>query len=324
MIFSRFKKSGATLCLCASLFSIFLFSCSKEEVETAAPESQNKANKANINSENHATLHAYLDSLPGQNAVSVKCMECHQDIHHHWQKSQHGQANRLINIALDRDPFSNKNLGTSSEQWNFTLDDGKATVSADNKTYHAGMAIGVEPLIQYLVASDDGRWQTPNAAWDPAKKEWFDVFNDDIRTSADWGHWSSRGMTWNTQCAFCHMTDFKKNYDIPTDTYKSTWKEMGVGCTQCHGDHTEKPDAKTGCLIDLTKNQKIKKDHPQRILENCASCHSRRGEFDDNFHHGEKYGNHYQLQLPTMPHLYYPDGQIKDEVYVWTQIASSK
>ena len=323
MIFSRFKKSGATLCLCASLFSIFLFSCSKEEVETAAPESQNKANKANINSENHATLHAYLDSLPGQNAVSVKCMECHQDIHHHWQKSQHGQANRLINIALDRDPFSNKNLGTSSEQWNFTLDDGKATVSADNKTYHAGMAIGVKPLIQYLVASDDGRWQTPNAAWDPAKKEWFDVFNDDIRTSADWGHWSSRGMTWNTQCAFCHMTDFKKNYDIPTDTYKSTWKEMGVGCTQCHSDHTEKPDAKTGCLIDLTKNQKIKKDHPQRILENCASCHSRRGEFDDNFHHGEKYGDHYQLQLPTMPHLYYPDGQIKDEVYVWTSFRLS-
>ena len=323
MIFSHFTKASQALNLCTVAISFFLFSCGKEEKETAAPETKDKTDTSSKTNNDIAALHAYLGTQPGQNAVSAKCMECHQDIHHHWQKSQHGQANRLIDLALDSEPFADKHLSTSSEKWNFTLDDGKPVVTANEKPHHPSMAIGVEPLIQYLTASEDGRWQTPNAAWDPEKKEWFDVFNDDIRTPADWGHWSGRGMTWNTQCAFCHMTDFKKNYDIATDSYKSKWKEMGIGCTQCHGDIAEKSDAKTGCMIDLAGHAKIKKNHPHSTMENCASCHSRRAEFDDNFHHGEKYGDHYQLQLPTMPHLYYPDGQIRDEVYVWTSFRLS-
>ena len=320
MNFSRFIKTAS---YCSILGSMLILSCGKKEPETSAPEKKENAEVVSKNSTDDTSLHAYLKSLPGQNAVSEKCMECHKDIHHHWQKSQHGQANRLIDMALDNKPFSSHNLDTSSEKWKFTMDDGKPVITADEKSHHPGMAIGVEPLIQYLTPSNGGRWQTPNAAWDPHKNEWFDVFNDDIRTSADWGHWSGRGMTWNTQCAFCHMTDFKKNYDITTDSYKSNWKEMGIGCTQCHEDHTNNPDPKTGCMTDLASHNKLKKDHPQRILDSCAACHSRRAEFDDNFHHGEKFGDHYQLQLPTMPHLYYPDGQIKDEVYVWTSFRLS-
>ncbi|BDS07285.1 hypothetical protein NT6N_23250 [Oceaniferula spumae] len=303
--------------------SLFLVSCGKEE---SKPDEKQSSDQTGNISKKHAddpALHDQLAKLPGQNAISSKCMECHKDIHHHWQKSQHGQANRLLNMALDSKAFTDQKLDTSSEKWKFTLDDGKPVVTANGKSYHAGMAIGVDPLIQYLVSSKGGRWQTPNAAWDPKKKEWFDVFSDDIRTSADWGHWSGRGMTWNTQCAFCHMTDFHKNYDIATDSYDSKWKEMGIGCTQCHGDMAEKADADTGCLIDLAKHKSITKNHPERVIESCASCHSRRGEFDDNFHHGEKFGDHYQLQLPTMPQLYYPDGQIRDEDYVWTSLRLS-
>lgn len=322
MNFPRFQLHSQTLNLCTLALSVFLASCSKEEPKTTQPEAKDKTGGVSKTNVDDAALHAYLGTLPGQNAVSQKCMECHKEIHHHWQKSQHGQANRLVDIALDTTPFSSNNLNTSSEKWSFTTDDGKPVITANEKAYHPGMAIGVEPLIQYLTASEDGRWQTPNAAWDPHKKEWFDVFNDDVRTSADWGHWSGRGMTWNTQCAFCHMTDFKKNYDITSDSYKSHWSEMGIGCTQCHGDHTEKPDAKTGCMIDLAEHAKVK-SQPHATMENCASCHSRRGEFDDSFEHGKKYGDHYQLQLPTLPHLYYPDGQIRDEVYVWTSFRLS-
>ena len=67
------------------------------------------------------------------------------------------------------------------------------------------------------------------------------MLGGDDRTAADWGHWTGRGMTWNVQCAYCHMTDFKKNYDAKTDTYHSSWTEMGVGCTQCHGEIVEHP-----------------------------------------------------------------------------------
>lgn len=302
---------------------VCLLSCEKKESRaTGQAEADAAGTAAKEHTENPAPFRQ-LAQQPGQNAESAQCMECHKDIHHHWQKSHHGQANRLIRLALDSEPFSNKKLTTRSEKWSFSMDDGKPVVTADGQSHRAGMAIGVEPLIQYLTASDDGRWQTPNAAWDPVKKEWFDVFSGDLRTSADWGHWSGRGMTWNTQCAFCHMTGFHKNYDIATDSYASKWREMGVGCTQCHGGTAEHADQKTGCLIDLAKHRQTKTAHPERVLESCASCHSRRAEFDDDFHHGKKFGDHYQLQLPTHPHLYYPDGQIKDEVYVWTSFRLS-
>ncbi|MBT8037159.1 MAG: tetratricopeptide repeat protein [Verrucomicrobiae bacterium] len=271
----------------------------------------------------HPELHASLARLPGQNALSQRCQECHKEIHHHWQASDHGQANRRLDLALDSEPFSGQKFTTPSENWSFTRDADTLTVTANEKSHHAGMVIGIKPLIQYLVSANGGRWQTPSAAWDPAKKEWFDVFSGDRRTELDWGHWTGRGMTWNTQCAWCHMTDYRKNYDLKSDTYDSHWNEMGVGCTQCHGHITEHADTKTGCLIDVAKHKSLKKNHPDRIFDNCATCHSRRGEFDDHFHIGDTYGDHYQLQLPTLPHLYYADGQIRDEDYVWTSLRIS-
>jgi tetratricopeptide (TPR) repeat protein len=185
------------------------------------------------------------------------------------------------------------------------------------------MVIGITPLIQYLTADSGGRWQTASASWDPIKNEWFDVINGDDRTDADWGHWTGRGMTWNTQCAWCHMTDFRKNYDNATDTYDSKWTEMGISCTQCHGHIMKTPNPDNGCLIDIAKDRKLAKEDPQRVIDNCATCHSRRGEFDDTFHIGDTYGDHYQLQLPTSERLYYPDGQIKEEDYVWTSLRLS-
>ncbi len=271
----------------------------------------------------HPDLHASLAQLPGQNAISQRCQECHKDIHHHWQGSDHGQANRLLDASLDTLPFSEQKLTTASEKWSFTQDSGEFKITANGKSHQVGMVIGIKPLIQYLVSAGGGRWQTPSAAWDPAKKEWFDVFGGELRTERDWGHWTGRGMTWNTQCAWCHMTDYRKNYDLKTDTYQSHWKEMGVGCTQCHGDLAKQADPESGCLIDVAQQKSLKKNHPDRIYDNCATCHSRRAEFDDHFHIGDKYGDHYQLQLPTMPHLYYADGQIRDEDYVWTSLRIS-
>lgn len=266
------------------------------------------------------TQHSKLSSLPGPDAISQRCQKCHQDIHHHWRKSDHGQANRLLNLALDTPAFSGQSLTTPSETWTFSQDSGKLTITTGGEKHTAAMVIGTKPLVQYLITASGGRWQTPSAAWDPSNKEWFDVFSGDIRTKQDWGHWTGRGMTWNTQCAWCHMTSYRKNYDHKTDTYNSHWKEMGVGCTQCHGNIAAKPDQKSGCLIDIKKHRHLTKNHPELIYDNCATCHSRRAEFDDHFHLGAKYGDHYQLQLPTLPHLYYPDGQIRDEDYTWTSL----
>ena len=306
------------------LLSLTLCCCDKKELTPSdrGDKPAEFALKTGSAGKNHPELHASLAKLPGQNALSQRCQECHKDIHHHWQKSDHGQANRLIDLALDSEPFANQTFD-GVEKWNFTKEGNKPTVTANDKAHSVGMAIGIKPLVQYLVAASGGRWQTPSAAWDPHQKEWFDIFNGDERTEADWGHWTGRGMAWNTQCAWCHMTDYQKNYDINTDTYNSKWTEMAIGCTQCHGNIVEQADHASGCLIDIDAHRELKKTNPDHTFENCATCHSRRAAMDDDFHVGDKFGDHFQLQLPTQPNLYHADGQILDEDYVWTSLRIS-
>lgn len=214
-----------------------------------------------------------------------KCGQCHQASFELWQGSQHARANQ----SLDQEKFSQ-------------LPDNKA---AD---YHPTMQIGLEPLIQYLIPAQGGRFQVFDHAWDPQQKEWFYVFEDEGRKEGEWGHWQGRGMNWNSQCAVCHMTAFDKGYDIKTDTYHSTWKEMGVSCIQCHGDMSDHPN----------------KLNPAQIEASCASCHARREELRGGFAAGDAFSDFYRLMLPDRSDLFYPDGQTKGEVFEYNSFQLSK
>ncbi len=296
----------------------FIACCSKEEPtkEDQAPAAATTAS-ATVTPGMHQ-----LATQPGVESISKRCMECHEDVYHHWQESHHGQANRLISWDNedDRLAFDNESFESPNHSWKFYREGDDAIVEFNGKKHIARMAIGITPLIQYLTEDVDGRWATVSAAWDPEKKEWFDTFDMDDRTESDWGHWTNRGMNWNVQCAYCHMTEFHKNYDPETDAYSSTWTEMAISCVQCHGDIAEKP-SDNGCLIDLKEHASVPRE---TVIESCATCHSRRGEFDDDFKFGDKYADHYMLTLPTEPHLYYADGQILNEDYVWGSLRQSK
>ncbi len=80
-----------------------------------------------------------------------------------------------------------------------------------------------------------GRLQTLELSWDPKKNDWFDVYGNEDRKPGEWGHWTGRGMNWNTMCASCHNTRLRKNYDPVKDELHTTMAEMTVGCESCHG-----------------------------------------------------------------------------------------
>ncbi|MBK8105049.1 MAG: hypothetical protein IPK42_05540 [Betaproteobacteria bacterium] len=42
-------------------------------------------------------------------------------------------------------------------------------------------------------------------------------------------------QVWNYQCADCHSTHLRKNYDEATNTYATTWTDIDVNCEACHG-----------------------------------------------------------------------------------------
>ena len=40
--------------------------------------------------------------------------------------------------------------------------------------------------------------------------------------------WREQEFTFNTSCYGCHVSQFENNYDLETDTYRTTWREPGI------------------------------------------------------------------------------------------------
>jgi predicted CXXCH cytochrome family protein len=68
--------------------------------------------------------------------------------------------------------------------------------------------------------------------------------------------------------------------------------------------------------------QRLDGRRPVTQLETCAACHSRRSELGPG-QPGDRYGDRYQLAL-IEPGLYFADGQVRDEVYVYGSFLQSK
>jgi predicted CXXCH cytochrome family protein len=259
-------------------------------------------------------------------AKSSQCADCHADVTEKWRPSHHGLAHRDTGTEVEAEAFADRQVEAGAARWSFTGGAEHPRVSwsdaedesAEPIEKETPMAIGLTPLVQYLIRTDDGRYQVPDMAWDPEKKDWFSIYGDEDRRPHEWGHWTQRGMNWNSQCAYCHFTGFEKNYDAERDQYDSHWVEQGVGCAQCHGP-SEPNHGQHDCVIDPEKNYT-----PEQWMHSCATCHARREEFDEQFTIGDSFYDHYSLALGSQPGLYYPDGQQLEEVYKFASLMMSK
>ncbi|MCH7227019.1 ammonia-forming cytochrome c nitrite reductase subunit c552 [Haloferula sp. A504] len=263
---------------------------------------------------------------PSTLAESSRCIACHQDAHESWMGSHHQLAHRDVGNEVDEEAFAGHEVTVGDAHWTFSGGAEKPTIHWDDKQdtdaepvdANPPMAIGYTPLVQYLVAKGNGRYQIPDMSWDPAAKEWFSIYDDQNRRPNEWGHWLGRGMNWNSQCAYCHFTGLRKNHDPETDGYKTNWIEQGVGCAQCHGP--SRPEAKDGeCLVDPKQ-----KFTTEQWTHSCATCHARREEFDEEFTTGRSFHDHYGTALPSQPGLWFADGQQLDEIYKFNSLMMSR
>jgi predicted CXXCH cytochrome family protein len=262
------------------------------------------------------------DSAP-KLAKSADCTSCHQQADASWKGSHHALAHRQLGTVEDTWSFTGRSLKAGTAEWKFSGGAKDALIEwqdAGAKPIASPplMAIGHRPLIQYVADFGNGRYQVPDASWDPVKQEWFSMFGGDQRRPHEWGHWTQRGMNWNSQCAYCHFTGYHKNYDDATDGYRTSWVEEGVGCAQCHGPSRDN-HVPGECTIDPQR-----KFTPKQWMHSCATCHARREEFDEKFLIGDEFFDHYNLALPSQPGLYHPDGQQIDEDYNFTSLLLSR
>ena len=260
-------------------------------------------------------------SVPSPDAE--KCGQCHVQIVKQWRSSHHALANRLVDASADATAFEPaRTFSVGSFRTRVEAVDGHPRIEqgkegADPDGHMPEAVLGIDPLVQYLVPFPGGRLQVVDMAHDPRSNEWFNVFGDEDRQSHEWGFWKNRGNNWNSQCAFCHMTGFRKNYDIKTDSYASTWDAMGISCAQCHGPMT-------GHLAAPDEPVEAEKKTPRQIMDNCASCHSRRTELTGNFQPGDIFDDHFALLFAHRPDDYYPDGQVLEENFTYGSFMMSR
>ncbi|MDG1479518.1 MAG: HEAT repeat domain-containing protein [Myxococcota bacterium] len=227
---------------------------------------------------------------------SQACLGCHTEQASGWEGSHHALAQR---------PLGPDERAALLARPDVRADGGDLLLGAEGQRITG--ALGVDPMWQPLVAAPGGRTQVFDEAWDVDAEEWFSVFAD-VRAPGDWGHWTGRGMTWNTMCGECHSTGFDKRYDSVSDTYTTTVSEEGVGCEACHGP---------GSLHAADRTVLLRRPE----MTDCAACHSRRSTLSDE--PGEDFLDQYALQTLAEPGLYYPDGQILDEVFEYASFRSS-
>ncbi|MDK2955360.1 MAG: hypothetical protein PWQ57_856 [Desulfovibrionales bacterium] len=267
---------------------------------------------------------------------SDACKRCHEAEYAKWKGSHHDLAMDVANAttvlgdfndARYTDPYNNSTSRFFRQGERFFVE----TQGPDGAPgrFEITHTFGAYPLQQYLSPFPGGRLQCLNIAWDVEGRRWRRLPPYDVNDPDDWLHWTKGGQTWNVMCAECHSTRLTKGYDPETGEYRTTWFEIDVGCEACHGpgsEHVEwadKPPLARDASADFGLVVKTVNLASDRQIEICAPCHSRRFLLGDNRHEG---GALLDLMAPELLRegLYYPDGQIFEEVYVYGSFVQSK
>jgi hypothetical protein len=226
---------------------------------------------------------------------SQACRDCHRNEYDKWNGSHHQLAMAVASDETVLGDFADAEFRQFGVTSRFYKKDGRFMVATRGPGGEMGdfeitHTFGWFPLQQYLIPFPDGRLQCLPIAWDSRENRWYHLYPDRQLAADDWLYWTNNGQNWNAMCAECHSTDLRKNYDPATDSYRTAWSEISVGCEACHGpgsDHVAwaqlpemgRPDvANTALAVDTGEMTSAGQ------LQLCAPCHARRMSLDDNIH----------------------------------------
>lgn len=267
-----------------------------------------------------------------------ECISCHTKEYNLWKNSNHDNAMDVATYSTVLGDFNNAEVTLNSRNHKFYKSDGKFFVNTQGvggkmTEFEVTHTFGIRPLQMYLVPFEKGKYQCLPVAWDVKKKKWFDmagmVYKPEDLKPDSWFYWTNQSQNWNGMCADCHSTNLRKNYNLKTDSFNTTWSDIDVNCEACHG-----PGSKHIEWAKLTESKRksagdkglflnTSGSTPKQFAESCAPCHSRRTSFGPNNHTDSNYYNNHRPVNITPP-LYEADGQILDEDYEFLSFNQSK
>jgi predicted CXXCH cytochrome family protein len=287
------------------------------------------------------------------------CGECHAQVEQRWRDSHHDLAMQPPTETTVAGNFNDARFTYAGITSTFSRRDGKFVVRTDGPDgtladYDVKYTFGVFPLQQYLVELPNGRLQALGIAWDTRPRaqggqRWFHLYPGQHVTHTDELHWTRPSQNWNYMCAECHSTGVRKHYDPKTRSFATAYAEVNVSCEACHGpgsDHVawarkegraRASDATKGLTVALADRRGVtwtispetgnaQRTPPARVgreVEVCGRCHARRGQFSEEETSRRALGDTHRVAL-LEDRLYFPDGQIRDEVYEYGSFRQSR
>jgi tetratricopeptide (TPR) repeat protein len=325
----------------ASLVALASLACGDAPSPSAPPEQA-------------ASAAAPAKRRPARYVGAEACGSCHAEALGRWRGSDHDRAMQEASPETVLGDFSGVTFAHRGQSFRFERRDDRYwihTVGADGepRDFEVKYTFGVWPLQQYLVPLPGGRLQAVSAAWDSRSAQqggqrWFHLPEDEAVPPGNALHWTGLAGSWNAMCAECHSTNLVKGYSPERDTYSPSWSAIDVSCEACHGPGSrhlewaqrgEPGDGSRGLTNRLhdAHEWRFAPGRPiaQRVpaiagrgeIDTCAPCHSRRSHIAAQPAPGAPLLDGYQPAL-IEPGLYFPDGQIRDEVYVWGSFLQSR
>lgn len=278
------------------------------------------------------------------------CVSCHQKQVHQWQTSDHAKAMAIADSKSVLGDFDQATFKHFSQQATFYKKNKQYWVEYKQgdttNNYQINYVFGHYPLQQYLIATDNGKYQVLPFSWDSRDKKeggqrWYPNYADEDIKANDRLHWLQPLQNWNGMCADCHSDGLKRNYNLEKNSFKTHWDNINVGCQSCHGkipaEHAsiekskEKNKAKTSLKLNaqwLIKAgnatatwQGEKRDNT--VMDTCFACHALRSPLTDGIKANTKFLDQFSPSF-LQPNIYHADGQIKEEVYVYGSFLQSK
>jgi predicted CXXCH cytochrome family protein len=297
-------------------------------------------------------------AVSAQYVGAKACASCHAKEFDAWKGSHHDLAMQHASETSMLGNFDNARFNYAGVTSTFFKRDGKFFVNTDGadgklRDFEIKYAFGLTPLQQYLVEFPDGRIQALSIAWDARAKDkggqrWFHLYPGQAIKAGDRLHWTGIDQNWNHQCAECHSTNLRKNFNAQANTFKTTWSEINVACEACHGpgsnhaawakkegDWQRMPGKGMAVALDERRGaawvrkegedtaERSKPRDTQREIEVCARCHARRGQLTDDYAFGRPLADTHRASL-LQEGLYWPDGQMRDEVYNYASFLQSE
>jgi predicted CXXCH cytochrome family protein len=265
---------------------------------------------------------------------SESCRECHEDQYDTWKKSLHVEMTKPLTEAKVLGDFRpGTQLKQNGRSYAMTSKDGKPSISVAHgdgppRTFEVHYTLGARRFQGYLSKLPDGRIYVLPVFWRVDTGQWIDYAV--IGPVPDGPH--EYRQIWNTNCVNCHATNLTPGYSLQTDTYATTWTEMGIGCEACHG-----PGSRHETLMrKLPASPAVSRDARSRdpdygtrlatfsprtapkrqTFDSCAYCHGNKKNVFLGFTAGERYEDYalpFLLSEPIPANDpqgdYWPDGR---------------